>query len=164
MHIIKYIRKRCARFISNIIQTRAWVHLFRTGVSYRAVASRLPVHFYNARTLARSLARSLATSGSYLFTCSFSNFARSGAYYFRAEKEMTEPRCAIKIVPPSSCLLSSPSTVVVVLGARAKQFTWVNSWSRLTSSFLFSSRDRRCLLTRYWYRYNFDEPKVINAE
>lgn len=53
----------------------------------------------------------------YLFSPSFFNFARSVAYYFRAEKEMTEPRdVQLKSsVPRPHSFLPSP---VVVLGAR----------------------------------------------
>jgi len=47
---------------------------------------------------------------------------------------------------------------VVVLGARAKQFTWVNSWSQLC--FLPVPSMTVALSTQYWYQYNFDEPKL----
>lgn len=60
-------------------------------LSYRTVVPRLLVFFLQR----------VCSTDVHLFTRSFFNPVRSDAYYFCAEKETTELRCAIKIVPPS---------------------------------------------------------------
>lgn len=76
-------------------------------------------------------------------------------------KEMTELRCAIKIVPYSSSSFL-PASFRCRPGARAKQFTWVNSWSQLY--FLPVHHERLFINSVLVPRYNFDESKFMNTK
>lgn len=111
----------CVKNIKTTVTLNYYTNIksFLNHLSYCAVVPRLPVYFY---------AYVLQTC-SHLFIRSFSNSTWSDAYYFRAEKETTELRCAIKIVPPLP--FSFLPLSFRCRGARAKQFTWVNSWLQL---------------------------------
>jgi len=70
-------------------------------LSYRAIAPRLLAQFHNARMFYRRACIYLLVR--------FPIPHSPHAYYFRAEKETTELRCAIKIIPPTSfSFLPSP--------------------------------------------------------
>lgn len=117
-------------------------------LSYRAVVPRLPVYFSNARMFYRRaciylLVRFPIPHGPTHIT--FARKRRRRSYDVQLKSSL----------PRRSPFFRCHS--VVVLGARAKQFTWVNSWLQLC--FLPVPTTTR-LSTQYWYQYNFDESKL----